>query len=372
MTTDPTTLRESLEAAIGQDDTTETATPAPAPASEAAAPDSPPSAEAPGQGAPEPAQVDLNKVAEQQGQARDEQGKFKQAAPAQPDITPGPKAAPKTDKAPASWRPDVRSHWSTLPEPVRAEVARREQEVQRTLQETAEARRYIDQVNKAFAPYEAYIRAEGANPLQVIDNLMGTAVRLRTATGPELAQLMAGMVQQFGTGRFGGNFIGMLDSALAGVAPQQDSGTAQIQQAIQQQLAPVQQFMSQFQQAQVAAQQRVQHQAQSEVEAFLSSADYGQDVREEMADLMEMAARRGRELTLQQAYEQACQMNPAVRSAMAGRQQVASMQGQTNAAQRARAAAVSVPGAGPAIGAPKVTPDDTRSAIEAAIAMHAR
>ena len=363
--TEPTTIRESLEAAIDA-------------APEAvSAPESAPAQDYSSEPAVEVSQstesaapsADLNALAEQENQPRDDQGKFKK--PENTEITPGPKAGPKVDKAPASWRPEVREHWAKLPESVRSEVARRETEVQRTLQETAQARQYADAISRTFQPYEAYIKAEGANPMQVIDNLMGTAVRLRTATGPELANLMAGMVQQFGTGRFGQPFIDMLDSALAGNAPRQDPAQMQIQQTIQQQLAPVQQFMSQFQQAQAAQQAQVAQQAMSEVETFISKVEFGNDVRNEMADLMEVSARRGQQLSMQDAYKQACMMNPQVRSALQARQKNKQAQTQTGIAQRARAAAVSVPSSGPGM-APRQQPTDIRSAIEAAIAMTSR
>lgn len=375
---DTTTIRDALEAAISTNETDSVSTPEPVPEAENSA--------------------DLSSVSEtlsdpepaaSKNETRDERGRFKQKElklqePAEVDdkplsepaqgIQPGPKAEPKAapqDRAPASWRPDVREHWSNLPAEVKAEVARREREMQSTLQETAEARRFSDQLNKVIAPYEAFIRAENSNALQAIDNLMGTAARLRTGTGPELAQLMAGMVKQFGVGRFGQPFIEALDSALAGEIPRVDPQQAQLQQAIQQQLAPVQQFMSQFQQAQIAQQQRAQEQAIGEVSQFIERAEFGEDVREDMADLLEVAQRRGKELTLADAYRQACLINPRVRSVLQARAKQKGAQQLTGAAQKAKAAAVSVSGA-PAMGAPKAEADDVRSAIEAAIAMNSR
>lgn len=352
----PTTLRESLEAAIGHDPEPVETVEEPQPVAEV---------EQPAEPAP-----NLNELAEteQPVEEKPQETKFKKAPP--PEITPGPKAGPKTEKAPVAWKPEVREHWAKLPDSVKAEVVRRETEIQRNLKDSAEARQYAEAISKTFQPYEAYIKAEGATPLQVIDNLMGTAVRLRTATGPELANLMAGMVQQFGTGRFGGQFIDMLDSALAGVAPQ-DSQQNQLNQAIQQQLAPVQQFMHQFQQAQQAQQYEVASRAQNEVEQFISQTEFGEDVREDMADLMELASRRGQELTLADAYKQACMINPTVRSALMQRTKTKQAQSQSAVAQRARAAAVSVPSSGPAL-AIRQEPTDIRSAIEAAISMNAR
>ena len=325
--------------------------------------------------------------------SRDENGRFSpktpKAAPQEPEeapaepqalaeepegIQPGPKAAPKADpaeRAPASWRPNVREHWAALPTEVRAEVARREQEVQRTLQETAEARKYADAINKVVAPYEMFIKAENSNPLQAIDNMMATAARLRTGTGPETAGLIAQLVTQVGVGRFGNQFLEQLDSALAGGQPRQDQTQVAVQQAVQQQLAPVQQFMSQFQQAQQVQRERAQQEAAGEVQTFLSQAEFGEDVREEMADIMELAQKRGRQVSLQDAYRQACLVNPDVRSVLQQRSSLRGAQVANGAAQRARAAAVSVTGS-PALAAPKADSTDVRSAIEAAIAANSR
>lgn len=379
---EPTTsLRDALEAAFEEP---QEAAPAPveAPAAEAPAPveDSAPevTAEAP---ADEPAAegADLNALAEGepeegaqapvQQQPRDEQGKFAKNN----GIQPGPKSGPKqqADRAPASWKPEVREHWASLPEGVRAEIQRRETEVQRTLQETAESRKTAEAIDRVIQPYMPFIKAEGSNPLQAIDNLMSTAARLRTGTAPELAQLVAGIVNQFGTGRFGNQFIEMLDSALAGQAPQVDPQQAAIDQVLNQRLAPVQQMLTQFQQAQLAQQQRVQEQARSEVEDFLAKAEFGNDVREEMADLLETAQRKGQNLSLADAYKKACMLNDSVRAVMAQRYKAQGAQQTTQAAQKARSAAVQVSGSAP-MGALKQNPTDVRSAIEAAIAMSSR
>ena len=224
---------------------------------------------------------------------------------------------------------------------------------------------------KTIEPYQAFIKAENSNPLQAIDNLMSTAARLRTGTAPELAQLVAGIVNQFGTGRFGNQFIELLDSALAGQAPRVDPQQAALEQALNQRLAPVQNMLQQFQQAQQMQQQRVAEQAQNEVGQFLQRAEFGEDVREEMADLLETAQRRGQNLSLVDAYKTACMLNDRVRSVLQSRAKARGAQTQTQAAQRARSAAVSVTGAAPA-GALRQEPTDVRSAIEAAIAMSSR
>lgn len=305
-----------------------------------------------------------------QQQPRDDQGKFKNK---EEGIQPGPKSGPRAqaERAPASWKPEMREHWATLPEGVRTEIHRREVEVQRTLQESAEARKNYDAVMKTVAPYEAFIKAEGSNPIQAIDNLMSTAARLRTGTAPELAQLVAGIVNQFGIGRFGNAFIEQLDSALAGQAPKVDPQQSAFEQVLNQKLAPVQQMLTQFQQAQAQQQQLVQQQAVNEVEQFLSRAEFGNDVREDMADILEVAQRRGVNMSLQDAYKKAVMMNDQVHSVLNQRAQAQRAQSQTQAAQRARSAAVSVSGAAP-VGSMQPPAADVRSAIEAAIVATSR
>lgn len=376
---EPTTMRDAIEAAL------ETSAPEPAPIARPAPAGSDPVQESGGSPAPQAATnapaPDLNALAEGKSaesqpvhqRDRDETGKFKPKTEQAEGIQPGPKSGPRQqgERAPQAWRPETREHWGQLPEPVRAEISRREVEVQRTLQESAEARRSFDAVMKTIEPYQAFIRAENSNPLQAIDNLMSTAARLRTGTAPELAQLVAGIVNQFGTGRFGNQFIELLDGALAGQAPRVDPQQAALEQALNQRLAPVQNMLTQFQQAQAAQQQRVAQQAQSQVGQFLQRAEFGEDVREEMADLLETAQRRGQNLSLVDAYKKACMLNDRVRSVLQSRAKSRGAQTKTQAAQRARSAAVSVTGAAPA-GALRQDPTDVRSAIEAAIAMSSR
>ena len=378
MTEPTTTMRDAIAAAFEEADEP-LPTPAasePAQASEPAAASEPVAAGAEPAGDPAAAQ-DLNALSEDkpadnelvQQPERDEQGKFKKTE----GVQAGPKSGPRQqgEKAPASWRPDIREHWGTLPEPVRAEIQRRETEVARTLQETAEARKTAEAVMKTIEPYQAFIKAENSNPLQAIDNLMSTAARLRTGTAPELAQLVAGIVNQFGTGRFGNGFIELLDGALAGQTPKQDPQQLAMEQVLNQRLAPVQQMLTQFQQAQIQQQQQAAQAAQTEVQSFIERAEFGEDVREDMADIIEAAQRRGQSISLQDAYKKACLMNDSVRAVISQRAKARGAQQTTQAAQKARSAAVQVSGSAP-MGALRQESTDVRTAIEAAIQMTSR
>jgi hypothetical protein len=365
-----TSLRESLEQAIEEkdqdliessdvstDEPSQTVSSEPEPAtaqeSEAAAPgDQPP----------------------QDSRQRDEGGKF--AKKAEEGITPGPKSEPRQareERAPQSWKPETRQHWQALPAEVRGEIARREGEFARAMQETSEARRFSDAVMKTIAPYEMFIKAENSNPIQAIDNLMSTAARLRTGTAPEIAGLVSQLVNQFGVGRFGPGFIEALDQALVGQTPQQDPREVAMRRQLEQEIAPVKQFMNQFQQMQQAQEQQLQQQAGGTVQSFLADPkfEFAMDVKDDMADLIELSHKRGREMTLEEAYERATRAHPSIGKILSKRDQATAAQGRTQVAQRARSAAVSVSGA-PSIGSSGADAGDLRSALENAFASSGR
>jgi hypothetical protein len=134
----------------------------------------------------------------------------------------------------------------------------------------------------------------------------------------------------------------------------------------------MQQMLNQFQQAQQYAQERTSNQAQSEVMNFLQAAEFGEDVRQEMADLLELANRRGENITLTDAYRRACLSNDRIVEVLKRRQAATQAQESTDAARRARSAAVQVSSSGAPMGQPVEGTNDVRSAIEAAIAMTAR
>lgn len=327
---------------------------------------------------PEPATVQESETAappeETSGESRqrDESGKF--ARKPEEGMQPGPKSEPKAnreERAPQSWKPETRQHWQALPAEVRSEIARRESEFTRVMQETAESRKMAEALQRTIAPYEHFIRAENSNPFQAIDNLMATAARLRTGTAPELATLVSQLINQYGVGRFGKGFIETLDQALVGQTPQEDPREVMMRQKLEQEIAPVKQFMSQFQQMQEMQQQQMQGQAGNEVQGFLANHEFGMDVKDDMADLIELAHKRGRELSLEEAYEKACRAHPSIGKIFASRDKAVQAQSTNQVAQRARAASVSVSGA-PSGGSNSAGAGDLRSALESAWASAGR
>jgi hypothetical protein len=270
-----------------------------------------------------------------------------QAAP--PEVKADPFA-----KAPQSWKPGAREAWGQLPPDVRAEVHRREKEASRLVQETSQARQVTDFVGQLQQKYAPALQAEGVDALTASANLMNLASRLRFGTPVEKAHLAAQIIRNYGVD------VTALANALDGQPMQQG------QQQPQMMTDPrVDQLFTQLQGMQQQREEQVIQKATGEVEAFGDGKEFFEDVREDMADLLEVAARRGIDLSLEQAYERACKMQPDISKVLDAREAQRRAGTGQQSTQRAKLAASSVRGT-PA-GVSTSQPKDLRGDIEAAI-----
>jgi len=256
-------VREAIEAsynAVAEADAEAANTPVEAPA-EASTPS-------------EPATEATTSKTEPEGYSQKEEPKSVEAKTEKREITPGPKAGQPKEKvdpierAPQAWKPEAREFWKQIPEAARREILRTEQSVQQTLRETVEDRRFAQAMKETVRPFEHFIKAEGSDPIKAVDNLLTTAARLRTGNAQEVAAMMGQLVNQFGTGRFGPEFIRALDSNLAGIAqPQMDPYVAQMEQRMRQ-------MEQQFQNQQNYEQQMLNQNAENEIYAFQQEAEF--------------------------------------------------------------------------------------------------
>ena len=284
---------------------------------------------------------------------------------AQAPAAQAPAAQAPAERAPVSWSPEERQAWEQVPAGARAAIVRREQEINRALSQTADQRRFASEVQQVLQPYMPLIQAEQSTPIRAIEEVMRTAALLRTGAPQQKAIAVAQLVQQYGIN------VEQLDAALASVVQGRQPAQDPYAHMIQQQLAPVQKFMEQMQQMQAQSQQRIVQEAEQTLEQFLADPanEFANDVCEDMADILEMAANRGKQMSLQDAYARATMLHPEVSKIVQGRQTQQRAAQQTAAAQQARSAAVSVGGTG----APSVSSgideggDDVRSAIGAAL-----
>ena len=272
-------------------------------------------------------------------------------APSVPTGQPVPAPSPLA-KPPASWKPAAREAWAMLPDPVKAEILRREGDTSRVLNETTEARKLRESFQQTIAPYEAMLRAENAEPLKAVQNLLETARMLRQSPPEQRAHLVAQIVQHYGVP------IQALDAALAG-QPVRPQGPAQYQDP------RVDQLMAQIEQAKAQRAQAESEAADREVEEFGTDKEFFDDVRETMADLIEIAEKRGQKLDLETAYKRAVSMDDEISAVIRQREAAKSAATAKAATSKAKAAASSVRTSGPP---PKGGPgsESLRDAIAAA------
>jgi hypothetical protein len=316
------------------------------------------------------------------GRARDASGRFATGSPPAPAPAPdvattgnlqaqaapnlthqngvpnaGTAPAPSELKAPASWRPEIREKWASIPPDVQAEVHRREYEAQRVLQTSAGQRQFVEAFEKLMQPYEMFIRAENSNPLQAVDNMMRTAAQLRVGTPAAKVEIVAGIIKNFGID------LPALDAVLAGqISPQQ---------LAQRQPAPIRdprvdQMLFEQQNARRQQDQFADQAIRHGLSEFATKHEFYGDVANTMADIVEIQTRQGRPVDIEQVYQQACQMNPSVSTILQQRAQAQNTGTQRAAVLRAKRAAVSVKGDSTPHGATIPKNDSVRAAIEAA------
>ena len=218
------------------------------------------------------------------------------------------------DKSPTSLSPEAREEWANTPTAIKEHIARNEERMEGlALKFGANAKR-AEAMDQSLAPY-AQLFAMNGGAGNTLPPLLQTASMLQLGSGPQKAEAVASLIKQFGVD------IRTLDSLLVGEAPSQESQQqSQVQMAVEQAVAPYQQQMQQFQQQQQMQQQQAQNEISNEVNNFGSQHEFYNDVRSEMADLLDMAANRGRNMSMQEAYQTACLAHPQISKIMNARQ----------------------------------------------------
>lgn len=294
----------------------------------------------------------------QDSSRRDEKGRFKPGGekPAEGKPAAQPEGAPKADAGPAKEATDkqsvaepipppqglkaaAREHWDKVPRPVQEEIVRREKEAAQTLRQSSQARQMAQEFQNVVNPFLPMIQAQGSNPMHAVKNLMTTAAGLTVGTQVQKAQIVREIIQNYGID------IATLDQVLAGQPVQHQGGAQQASPgAPPPWAAPIFQFMNGVQQSRQQREQQILADAEAETEAFASKHDFFEDVRETMADLMEVAAKRGRIMSMDDAYKQAIGLDPDLSKVVSQRESAKRAQSQQQTIQRTRNAASSIAG----------------------------
>lgn len=249
--------------------------------------------------------------------------------------------AVKPSKAPVSWSPAEREHWDSISPEAKAAVLRREAEITRGLNESAAARRFGGEFYNIIKPFEHLIRSSGVTPLQAVDNLVKTAGVLQTGTDIQKAQTVANICAAYNIN------LQMLDQVLSGQQPKPGANGGQpnvdLNRVLEERLRPVNEFIREVRGGRAAADQALMEETSHEAEEFAANPanEFFEDLRGDIADLLDLAANRGRTMTLQQAYDLAASQHPEISQVVNQRKEAAAVAERAKNFDRSRRASSS-------------------------------
>lgn len=269
------------------------------------------------------------------------------------------KAAPAGVTAPKTWKPEAAAMWAQVPPAVQAEIARREEDMFRGLEQYKTAATFGQQVNQVLAPYDQLIRSANIQPLELFKGYMQAEYTLARGTQAEKMHLMQTIARDY-----------KLDlSQLTGNRTEADDvyvdpDVAKLQQRIQE----LESGQAQVQQRE-AAQQRLTAQAK-QAEAAQQVAAFAADPKnvffDEVADDIVALLAVNRNMPLAEVYDKAVWANPVTRAKAQARldaeKQAAATteaKAKAEAALRAKGANVQVQPKAGAATLPLGTMDDT-------------
>ena len=308
---------------------------------------------------------------------RDETGKFTKASAPQPDSVPASQGeeSPPADGAepeqplvsttgqplditrpPSSWKPAAKALWAQLPEAVRAEAYRRENDFlhgNKDLRETADFGKSIKQI---MDPYRMLIEAENGTPERAIADTMRTAALFRVGTPQQKLDALFQIDKQFNAG-----LTQFIQSEFTRLSAQQQGEPGQSPVAAPQQpfVDPrVDQIMASLQAQERAQTAQAEQASNRAVEEFMAEkgADGQQlypfvdnvidDMSHRVALLRRQNPAMGHKEALKQAYEAAVWANPETRAVLISQQQAQAAAPGANllkVQQAQRASATNVP-----------------------------
>lgn len=251
---------------------------------------------------------------------RDESGRFakQEVAPTEPvaEQPPEPVAPP-----PNTWKKEAASEWAKLPPLVQQEVARREADFHKGIEQYKSAAQFAQVVGQAIQPHLQTMQQLGVAPEQAISELLNADAKLRYSPPEQKVQYLAQLAQAYGID------IGQLQNYQP--APV-DSTVSALQQQVQQ----LQQYLTQ---QQMMGRQQEDESLHSEIARFAADPSHSHfdAVREHMVALLNA----GLANSLEDAYEQAVNANRNTRTLVAQQQAQREREEAAKAAKAAREAA---------------------------------
>jgi hypothetical protein len=242
-------------------------------------------------------------------------------------------AQPQLKKPPQSWKPELKAHFDTLPPEVQDEILRRESDYSKGIQKYAEDAKVAQTFKPVVDQWAPYFNQLQVTPDQAFAHLMQTEYALRNGSPAQKQAMFAQLAKDYGI-EFGG---------------QSAESQGQVDPNLQHALSEVQRLSQYIQNMEYNKKQEAERQQQTEqaelnkrVEEFASKPDnpHFDSVRDDMARMLQA----GYAESLEDAYEKACWARPDIRASLLKDQEAKRIQEKAQAANQAKAKAVSVTG----------------------------
>ena len=246
-----------------------------------------------------------------------------------------------------SWKKEAAEEMAKLPDNVQKYIIERQDQFHKGLEQYKEAANYAKTIDKSIAPYKEYLSQLGVTPEVAFPNLLKTERTLRIGSPQEKVEMFQKLAHDYG-----------IDLGVLANIPY-DANLAQLK-------AQKEWLESQLQASQDFKQSHEDAQLQSVLDDFGSQHEFFDDVRMQMADLLDS----GLATDLSDAYAKAIRLNDDVFAKAQAKQQANSKTAQLSranqAAQAAKQAAVQVKGSPVGVknqAVPKSTEDAVRMAF---------
>lgn len=268
---------------------------------------------------------------------------------------PAPGSPSLALKPPASWKPGAREKWASLPPEVQQEIDKREKDATASLSQARDNKAFRDQWKELTSPFESHIRANGGEVLATVQNLLRTQHQLAMGHPQQRAQIVADIIRTYGV------------DGDALVAALQGQGAPQQPQGQEYRDPRFDQFLQGLQSEKQRRDEARRSQMAQELERFKEANEFYEDVKHEMAAMLDAGVARD----LAEAYARASWANPEVRAILQQREAAKQANAISASTQRAKAAASSVKSQ-PAASMNGAQPKSTREAVEHAWEMLSR
>jgi hypothetical protein len=205
---------------------------------------------------------------------------------------------------PKTWRPEATTDWDKLPENVRAEIYKREEDVFQGIAQYKEGADFGWKVNGLFKPFEQVMAAAGITPMQILPGLVQAHGTLALGSEEQKLGLFEQLIKDYAI-PVPKLLAKLTGGALADTDPFVDPAVA----ALREELGAVKSRLSAQDQAAFEARQ-----AENSAKVAAFANDPKNIYFAELADDIALLLERKIASDLGAAYEKALWANPAVRA----------------------------------------------------------